>query len=37
METTTSPHYTASAPAIRHGEPTFRARTHPGRGRAGTG
>jgi len=22
METTTSPHYTASDPAIRHGEPT---------------
>ena len=24
METTTSPHYTASDPAIRHGEPTCR-------------
>jgi len=37
METKTSAQHTASDPAIRHGEPTFRARTHPGRGRAGAG
>jgi len=37
METKTSAQYIAADPAICHGEPTFRARTHPDRGCAGTG